>query len=160
MRRPPDCAKGAFAPARRSECRKGLESRVQRRLERNRNPRNLNVPGGIAEVHNWSPDGSRIALGVNREVWTIASVSSSGGDFRVHYRDQPGGVATHPDWSPDGSHLVFNRYATTSGCEIPSCPMRIFVVSTEGGPAHQLIPEVEQGADYWDHQPAWSRVTE
>jgi Tol biopolymer transport system component len=121
-------------------------------------PRKLNHPGGIAEVHNWSPDGSRIALSITQEFWTIASVSSSGGGLRVHYRDEPGG--TYPDWSPDGRRLVFNRYLTTSGCEIPSCPMRIFVVSTEGGPARQLIPEVEQAPDYWDHEPAWARVIE
>ena len=128
------------------------------------NPRNLDVlrsvEGGLAEVHNWSPDGSRIAFGVILDVWTIASVSSSGDEFRVHHRDQPEGVATHPDWSPDGRYLVFNRYVTTSGCEIPSCPMRIFVVSTEGGPARQLIPELPQAPAYWDHQPAWSRANE
>ena len=127
-------------------------------------PRNLDVlrsvGGGLAEVHNWSPDGSRIALGVNQAAWTIASVSSTGDDFRVHHRDQPDGVATHPDWSPDGRHIVFNRYATTASCEIPTCPVRIFVVSTEGGPARQLIPELSQAPAYWDHEPAWSRATE
>jgi TolB protein len=123
-------------------------------------PRKLNHPGGIAEVHNWSPDGSRIAFADGSGDWAIASVRSSGGGFRVHYRAEPGGYAAHPDWSPDGRNLVFNRYITTSGCEIPSCPMRIFVVSKEGGPARQLIPEVEEAPDYWDHEPAWSRVTE
>jgi hypothetical protein len=128
-------------------------------------PRNLNVlrsiGGSFAEVQSWSPDGSRIALGVNPgEYWTVASVDSSGGDFRVHYRDEPGGYAAYPDWSPDGRSLVFERYARTSGCDIPSCPMRIFVVSAHGGPARQLIPEVEQGPAYWDHQPAWSHGSE
>jgi TolB protein len=128
-------------------------------------PRNLNVlrsvGGSFAEVHSWSPDGSRIAMAVNSGLnWTIASVDASGADYRVHYREASGGYAAHPDWSPDGRRIVFNRYVTTSGCETPSCPMRIFVVSTEGGPAHQLIPEVEQGADYWDDEPAWSRVSE
>jgi Tol biopolymer transport system component len=128
-------------------------------------PRNLNVlrsvGGSFAEVHSWSPDGSRIALGVNRgQYWTIASVDSSGADYRVHYREEPGGYAAHPDWSPDGRRIVFNRYVTTSGCKIPSCPMRVFVVSTEGGSARQLIPELDQGSDYWDHQPTWSHATD
>ena len=128
-------------------------------------PRNLDVlrsvGGSFAEVHSWSPDGSRIALGVDPgSYWTIASVNSSGADFRIHYREQSGGYAAHPDWSPDGRYLVFNRYVTTSGCEIPSCPMRIFVVSREGGPARQLIPELAERRDYWDEKPAWSRATE
>ena len=128
-------------------------------------PEDLNVlrtvGGSFAEVHSWSPDGSRIALGVDQgPSWIIASVNSSGADFRVHYREQSGGYAAHPDWSPDGRHLVFNRYVTISGCRSPSCPMRIFVVSAEGGPARQLVPEVEQRQDYWDEQPAWSRATE
>ena len=111
--------------------------------------------------------GSRIASEVyassedGESFWVIASVKLNGSDFRVHYRDQPGRFRRqHPDWSPDGHSLVFERYATVTGCEIPSCPMRIYIVSTAGGPARQLIPEMEGAPDYWDEQPAWSRGRE
>lgn len=127
-------------------------------------PHNLNVlrsiGGSFAEVHSWSPDGSRIALGVDRESWTIASVDSSGADYRVHYQGELNGYAAHPDWSPDGLSLVFEKYVIAAGCEKPSCPMRIFLVSAAGGPARQLIPELAQAPAYWDHQPAWSRAHE
>jgi Tol biopolymer transport system component len=113
--------------------------------------------------HAWSPDGSRIASAVMEfsetgEFWEIASVKSSGADFRIHYRDELGGYAAHPDWSPDGRSLVFEKYVTTSGCTKPGCPKRIFVVSVDGGSARQLIPEDAQRPDYWDDQPAWSRA--
>lgn len=123
--------------------------------------------GWFQTEHTWSPDGSRIASGVQALTqegelsWAIATATWSGSDFRAHYLDQAGGYAGHPDWSPDGSSVVFEKYMTTSGCEIPSCPMRVFLVSTEGGgPARQLIPEMDQVPAYWDHQPAWSRVTD
>ena len=119
-------------------------------------PRDLNITRNFAEVHAWSPDGSRIALGAfegNR--WTIASLDSSGADFRIYYKAASDGYAGNPDWSPDGRELAFNAYVTMSGCRIPACPMRIFAVSTDGGPARRLIPEV-QGPAYWDDQPAWS----
>ena len=126
-------------------------------------PRKLNilVDGAFAGVHSWSPSGSRMAFGFLQGLyWTIASVNSSGADFRIHYPDDGGGFAGDPDWSPDGRSLVFEKYVTTSGCQLPSCPKRIFVVSAEGGPARQLIPDVEGAPEYWDEEPAWSRATD
>ena len=120
-------------------------------------PRLLNVSPLSSEEHAWSPDGSRIVGRTGRG--SIGSVASSGGDFRVHY-DIRSTNATHPDWSPDGRSIVFDQLKTTVGCAPPACPRRIYIVSTGGGPARQLIPELEQAPDYWDYQPAWSRANE
>jgi hypothetical protein len=114
--------------------------------------------------HAWSPDGSRIVStvqainGPGEDFWAIASVAPSGADFRIHYREQPGGFAGQPDWSPNGRSLVFERFVITPGCQMQVCPMRIFVVSVDGGSARQLIPEDPQRPGYWDEQPAWSRA--
>jgi Tol biopolymer transport system component len=119
------------------------------------NLRPLSVSPVYAGEHTWSPDGSRIAL-----TWasSIGSVNSSGANFRAHSIaiNNP----SHPDWSPDGRSIVFDQLKTRDGCDAPACPRRIYIVSIEGGPARQLIPELENVPDYWDYRPAWARVSE
>jgi Tol biopolymer transport system component len=119
------------------------------------NPRPLSVSPVYSGEHAWSPDGSRIAL----RRGSIGSVDSSGAEF-VPYDIPLINNPLYPDWSPDGRSIVFDQLKTRVDCDEPACPRRIFIVSTNGGPARQLIPELEGGPDYWDYHSAWARVKE
>ena len=87
----------------------------------------------------------------------IASMAANGTDRVIHYRSA-GFYVGNPDWSPDGGAIVFDEYQRTTGCEVPSCPMRIYSVGVSDGAVRQVVPDVPGEEPYWDHQPAWSRV--
>jgi TolB protein len=127
-------------------------------------------PGFFGGIHQergaWSPDGARIAPGIDgrsesiETMAIIASFDSSGSGFRIHHRDETSVYAGNPEWSPDGRSVAFEKLVTTSGCDFARCPTRIFVVSIEDGSARRLIPEAEGSPDYRDGDPAWSRANE
>jgi Tol biopolymer transport system component len=52
----------------------------------------------------WSPDGTRIALSRNGDIWVV-DASGSGGLGLTSGPEKEG----LPDWSPDGTEIAFNR---------------------------------------------------
>ena len=103
----------------------------------------------------WSPDGTRLLL----QIGPIASINRNGSGLQTHVQETT--YLGNPDWSPDGRSIVFNKF-TSPGDQWSSLGsrMRIFVASLEDGSVRQLIPEAVAPAlpDYWDSEPAWSRV--
>jgi Tol biopolymer transport system component len=106
----------------------------------------------------WSPDGTRLLLQVSK---AIVSVNRNGSDLQGHLEDRYWSPErTHlanPDWSLDGRSIVFDKL-TASEDQRSQSRMRIWVL--EDGSVRQLIPDAVAPAlpDYWDSQPAWSRV--
>jgi Tol biopolymer transport system component len=60
---------------------------------------NSAFPGGLV----WSPDGSRLALGLGYIPDTIYVVGADGSGLT------PIAVGAHPEWSPDGSRISFDK---------------------------------------------------
>jgi Tol biopolymer transport system component len=104
----------------------------------------------------WSPDGTRLLLQV--PFWAIASVNRDGSGFQKLVEATYVG---NPDWSPDGKSIVFEKFTAPGGPESPlGSRKRIFIAGRDDGTGRQLIPEAVDPAlpDYWDSEPAWSRV--
>jgi Tol biopolymer transport system component len=103
----------------------------------------------------WSPDGTRLLL----QIGPIASINRNGSGLQIHV--QPTTYLGNPDWSPDGRSIVFNKFSAP-GDQVSSLGsrMRIFIARLEDSSVRQLIPEAVAPSlpDYWDSQPAWSRV--
>ena len=125
--------------------------------------------------HSWSPDGSAIAVAVYGLVlveegegmvldsrWRIATIDPDATDIRLRFSASAVGLEGYvgnPEWSPDGREIAFEGYVPSSGCEAPSCPMRLFAVNVDDASVRQLIPDrTDGGSSYWDHQVSWSRV--
>ncbi len=127
-------------------------------------PRPLNMQFSVGDARPaWSPDGSTLLFQVRQQVsqlflWEIASVNVDGSSFRSHTQ------ATYvgdPDWSPDGSSIAFSKFSAPGDASSPpGTRVRIYVLSTQGGPIRQLIPEAVAPVlpSYWDSNVAWSRV--
>jgi len=103
----------------------------------------------------WSPDGTRLLL----HIGGIASINRNGSSLQPHVEGRT--YSGNPDWSPDGRSIVFHKFTVPADqSSYVGSRMRIFVKSLEDGSERQLIPEAVAPAlpDYWDSQPAWSRV--
>jgi Tol biopolymer transport system component len=97
----------------------------------------------------WSPDGARLLF----QIGGIANINRNGSGFQALIAPFSG----NPDWSPDGRSIVFTKF---TGPADQGSRMRIFVASLVDGSVQQLIPEAVAPvlADYWDSEPALSRV--
>jgi dipeptidyl aminopeptidase/acylaminoacyl peptidase len=60
---------------------------------------NSAFPGGLV----WSPDGSRLALGLGYIPYRIYVVGTDGSELT------PIALGAHPQWSPDGSRIAFDK---------------------------------------------------
>ena len=104
----------------------------------------------------WSPDGTRLLLQL--PFWEIASVNRDGSGLQKYVEAAYVGT---PDWSPVGKSIVFERFTGSADQSSPAgSRMRIFLANLADGSVRQLIPEATAPAlpDYWDSEPAWSRV--
>lgn len=110
----------------------------------------------------WSPDGTTLAF---ESPFGLATVAADGSDWSGsgwNFLNMPISRVFDPDWTPDAGSLVFNTFTSTSGDATSQfgSRMRIFIVPVGGGSPRQLIPDAASpaAANYWDHQPVWSRV--
>lgn len=108
----------------------------------------------------WSPDGSRLAIGIlggmDPVPWLV-SAASDGTDVRIYEWGRG------PDWSPDGTKLVDHR-SSDSADPVPTCCERIYLGDLTTGVFFEapMVPPARSLAsrDYSDYDPAWSRTKE
>ena len=67
----------------------------------------VDTPGEVAHP-DWSPDGKRLAVTVNSDIWVALA---DGSDAEMV---QGGGCCDNPAWSPDGTKLAFTNYSGES----------------------------------------------
>ena len=87
----------------------------------------------------WSPDGTKIALGANGDVWTM----NADGTGMVNLTNS--GVDGAPSWSADGGKIAFA--ATRSG----DFQSKIYVMDADGSGVTRITDGFTS-----DHSPAWS----
>ena len=87
----------------------------------------LVVDGELLGRHpDWSPDGLRLALNINDDIWVADADGSHADD--VH----SGGCCDFPAWSPDGTKLVFTGYSGESlGTKPLTSWIRVMDVATK-----------------------------
>jgi TolB protein len=87
--------------------------------------RNLTNHPSFEGWPSWSPDGSRIAFGANRNGrYQIFLMNADGSN--VHLLANTEGRATAPKWARDGSHIYFVNCRSVDygvGCEIMRAPV-------------------------------------
>lgn len=94
-----------------------------------RDPHKISGPLGGA-MPAWSPDGTRIAFGNRRGLWTV---DSSGRDLRT--LDVAGGC---PSWSPDGTRIAF------CGVGASTDATGVWIVGADGSNPRQLTRPAAQ----------------
>ena len=99
----------------------------------------LTTGGGYARPR-WSPDGRRLAVLRNGQLWTMAADGS--GSRRLTTRPASG-----PSWSPDGRWIAFASLSCTGG---PG----VYRVPATGGSPEVLFPRDCRGEDLPAGQPA------
>lgn len=67
----------------------------------------VDTPGDVKHP-DWSPDGQRLAVNVNDDIW-VADADGSHAEAVVK-----GGCCDYPAWSPDGTKLAFTNYSGES----------------------------------------------
>jgi len=98
---------------------------------------------GILTDLSWSPDGTRLAYGTGRGIWTVPA---SGGVPEELTR--PEGVYdrdSEPDWSPDGRRIAFTRYRSGDG----GGQSAVWVMNADGSDPRQV-------SGPYGEQPVWS----
>ncbi len=93
---------------------------------------------------NWSPDGARIAVSRNYELWTL----NSDGSNAVKLIEQP---ARDLAWSPDGQTIAFEGLADEQGT-VGGYDWRIWLVDADGGSPHKA----PQSSGLREMNPDWS----
>jgi dipeptidyl aminopeptidase/acylaminoacyl peptidase len=93
----------------------------------------------------WSPDGTRIALSRNGDIWVV-DLPGTGEPRRLTSAPER---EQWPDWSPDGTQIAFER---EPGTEDPTFDVMVTNADGSGQPVN-LTP----GADKSGGLPDWSR---
>lgn len=120
----------------------------------------MSVPEGLTYTDPaWSPDGTRLALSINRWDWGDCSTDNNVGGCVDVYTVSPGGsdpvnvsnyhlswvVDDEAAWSPDGARIAFT---STRGWPA-ECSSGIYVMNADGS-------EVERLSDVPGANPAWA----
>lgn len=107
------------------------------------NPKRLTIDEGVESNPVFSPDGSLIAFSAEYDGNTDVFVVPSEGGI-------PKRLTWHPSWdivrdfTPDGKSVMFNSRRTNH----TGRHSKLYTVSTEGGPAHELEIPIASRASY------------
>jgi TolB protein len=104
--------------------------------------RALGVTPEIETGPAWSPDGGRIAYGVEGSR-SIFLMNADGSDRRPIVSNIPGDSGA-PAWSPDGEHLVFNAFLNSGGAAL-------YTVNVDGSGLVELLRDANSfpGGPHW-----------
>jgi TolB protein len=95
-------------------------------------------PPGIVADPEWSPDGTRVAFGVDETVWVLAVEGPNAGTARSV------GPGRQPTWSADGRTIAFADYDAAGNSDI-------WLVGADGTNRRRLTLSPQ-----WEAEPAWS----
>jgi TolB protein len=79
----------------------------------------------------FSPDGSKIAFGSNKDGFVSAIWLMDADGSNQHRLTDPSLEAFFPDWSPDGAHIIFS-----DNCCLPHS--NVYVMNPDGSGVRQL----------------------
>jgi Tol biopolymer transport system component len=81
---------------------------------------------GEVKHPDWSPDGQRLAVNINDDIWVA---QADGSDAQMVYS---GGCCDFPAWSPDGTKLAFTSYSGEGlGSKPLTSEIRVLDVATK-----------------------------
>jgi eukaryotic-like serine/threonine-protein kinase len=106
------------------------------------------LSGVSADSVRFSKDGSSVAYVSYPD--TTLWVSKADGSEKKQLASAPL-VPFQPQWSPDGKEIVFTSFETGK-------PFKLFVVSSEGGAPHELLPEDHQDKIDGTYSPDGSKI--
>lgn len=90
---------------------------------------------GVNGDPNWSPDGSRISFGSNREgggKLNVFTMKADGTDVQQITHFVPPYEAGDTSWSPDGKYITFEWDINGKGQSDPSAHAEVWVVHSDG----------------------------
>ena len=100
-------------------------------------------PPGVLVSPRLSPDGGRLAVSLNGDIWVYDL--ERGSPLRLSFT--PAAINNYPVWAPDGKHLV---YSPTLG--------GIWWVRSDGSSQPQLLYEAKSSALAWSLSPDGKRL--
>lgn len=110
---------------------------------------------GLNQFPAWSPDGTRLTIRRDTEIYTINS--SDGSDpVRLTFTDSiPGAFNQMASFSPDGTKIAF----LSNNRDTPAGPvyLSVYIMDTDGSNQYNFTPKPSDYAGTWrSRAPAWS----